>query len=224
MMMTRKTMTLVSLAVIAAMAIASTILAASLPAGARLPVHWNYRGDADAFSNAWTALLLPLVVPTVATALLHALPLTETRAANLERSRGLYLAIWTSLLLIGLLYETAMVSAALRWRVRAPDFILAGVGALFVLSGNQFGKSRSMKRIGLRTPWTLANEDVWIRTHRLSGKLMVAGGLLITASAMLQLSVTVTLLILLGSTLLAILLPMGLSVLFWKAAQGPQAE
>jgi uncharacterized membrane protein len=33
-----------------------------------------------------------------------------------------------------------------------------------------------MYMMGVRTPWTLSSEEVWIRTHRLAGKLMVAAG------------------------------------------------
>jgi uncharacterized membrane protein len=40
-----------------------------------------------------------------------------------------------------------------------------------------------MYLVGIRTPWTLASEEVWIKTHRLGGKLMVAGGLLLMISA-----------------------------------------
>jgi uncharacterized membrane protein len=56
---------------------------------------------------------------------------------------------------------------------------------MLMLIGNQLGKSRSMYLMGIRTPWTLASEDVWIKTHRLCGKLMVAGGLLMLVTALL---------------------------------------
>jgi uncharacterized membrane protein len=29
---------------------------------------------------------------------------------------------------------------------------------------------------GIRTRWTLESRDVWIKTHRLGGRLMMAGG------------------------------------------------
>ena len=58
---------------------------------------------------------------------------------------------------------------------------------MLVPIGNQLGKSRSMYLIGLRTPWTLASEEVWIKTHRLAGKLMIAGGLIAIAAAALAL-------------------------------------
>ncbi|HEV2594650.1 MAG TPA: SdpI family protein [Sphingomicrobium sp.] len=221
MMITRNSMAFIATVVVAAMALAAAYLATHLAPGTRLPVHWNYRGNADAFSSAWTALLLPLLVTVPTSILFYMLPGIEPRADNLGRSRGIYLALWASLLLLGLFYQVAVVATALHWQVQTADFILAGVGLLFVLVGNQLGKSRSMKRIGLRTRWTLASENVWVRTHRLSGKLMVAGGLLVALSAIAQMSVTISLVLLLATTLLAILLPAGLSFAFFRAEERP---
>jgi uncharacterized membrane protein len=39
--------------------------------------------------------------------------------------------------------------------------------------------------MGIRTPWTLSNEDIWIKTHRLGGKLFFAGGIVILVAAFL---------------------------------------
>jgi len=38
--------------------------------------------------------------------------------------------------------------------------------------------------VGIRTPWTLANDEVWLRTHRLGGKLFAVAGLGIVVSAL----------------------------------------
>jgi uncharacterized membrane protein len=40
------------------------------------------------------------------------------------------------------------------------------------------GKVRRNFFVGIRTPWTLANQRVWYGTHRLAGKLMVGSGML----------------------------------------------
>jgi uncharacterized membrane protein len=50
------------------------------------------------------------------------------------------------------------------------------IGALFVVLGNYMSKMRRNFFIGIRTPWTLADEDVWYRTHRLGGRVFVAAG------------------------------------------------
>ena len=38
---------------------------------------------------------------------------------------------------------------------------------------------------GVRTPWTLSNERVWARTHRLAGYTMTIAGVVIVATALL---------------------------------------
>jgi uncharacterized membrane protein len=45
--------------------------------------------------------------------------------------------------------------------------------------GNLLPKVPKNFFIGIKTPWTLSNEKVWDRTHRLGGILFVLGGLLL---------------------------------------------
>ena len=54
--------------------------------------------------------------------------------------------------------------------------IPAGVGLLLVVLGNFMGKLTKNFFVGIRTPWTLASDEVWLRTHRLGGKLFVLAG------------------------------------------------
>jgi len=173
---TRQTIGLAALFTTLAIVAAGVAVGVSLPADAQLPVHWGLDGQPDRFSDKWTALLLPGIMTGGVSLLFWFLPALEPRKAGLERSRGLYLAGWVGLLLVGSAVELAVVSVALGWDVQVNRLICLAVGAMLVLIGNQLGKSRSMYMMGVRTPWTLASEEVWIRTHRLAGKLMVAAG------------------------------------------------
>ncbi|MEJ7776688.1 MAG: SdpI family protein [Sphingomicrobium sp.] len=87
---------------------------------------------------------------------------------------------------------------------------------MFVLIGNQLGKSRSMYLIGIRTPWTLASEEVWIKTHRLAGKLMVAGGLLLIVAAFLPLPPALVAAATVGIIAIAVGVPLVYSFLLWR--------
>jgi immunity protein, SdpI family len=58
----------------------------------------------------------------------------------------------------------------LRW-------MFGGMFLFFATMGNIMGKVRSNFWMGVRTPWTLASEKVWERTHRLAAWLWVAAGL-----------------------------------------------
>ncbi|MGQ7478403.1 SdpI family protein, partial [Streptococcus suis] len=40
----------------------------------------------------------------------------------------------------------------------------------------------------MRTPWTLTDTDNWVATHRLGGRTMILGGVLLIAAAMLHVS------------------------------------
>jgi uncharacterized membrane protein len=64
-----------------------------------------------------------------------------------------------------------------------PNFLIAIIGAFYVVLGNYLQTVKPNYFIGIRTPWTLENEDIWKKTHRIGGKLWLAGGLLIVIVA-----------------------------------------
>jgi uncharacterized membrane protein len=48
----------------------------------------------------------------------------------------------------------------------------------FALLGNVLGKVQRNFYVGVRTPWTLASETVWVQTHRLAAWLFTGAGVL----------------------------------------------
>jgi immunity protein, SdpI family len=220
--MTRKTLALASALVVATRLVVSLAVASAAPADLPLPIHWGVGGEPDRFSDKWTALLMPPALTAGVALLFYFLPALEPRRQGLERSQGLYLWGWIALLLMGGVIELALVSLALRWPVHANHLIAGGVGAMLILIGNQLGKSRSMYLIGLRTPWTLASEDVWIRTHRLAGKLMVAGGLVMIVAALLPLPSGPLATVMLGVIAVAAGVPIVYSFLLWRRERAAQ--
>jgi len=215
--MTRKTMALASMLVVTAMLIAAWLVGSGLPADLPLPIHWGLDGTPDRFSGKWTALLMPAGLVGGIALLLFFLPALEPRRQGLERSQGLYLWSWASLVIMGVIVQLAVISVALRWSVHGTSFILGGIGLVFALIGNQLGKSRSMYLIGIRTPWTLASEEVWIKTHRLAGKLMVGGGLAMIVAAFLPLPSGVVAALIIGVLAAAVLVPVAYSYVLWRA-------
>jgi uncharacterized membrane protein len=181
--MTKKMLLALSLLLAAIMAGVGLAVASRAPAGLQLPVHWNIAGEPDRYASKWAALMMAPGLTLLFAAFFWFLPALEPRERNLERSQGLYLWGWAALLIVMAAVEVVMLSTALHWGLRVYAIISGAIGLTFVLIGNQLGKSRRMYLVGIRTPWTLASEEVWIKTHRLGGKLMVAGGLLLMLSA-----------------------------------------
>lgn len=219
--MTRKLLAWISIVLVVVMVVSALLVGTGLPADMRLPIHWGLSGEPDDFAGKWVALMIPAGMTTVMALLGWFLPVLEPRSRNLARSQGLYLWAWASMLLVGIAVHIVIVATALDWDLPTRQLILGGSGLLLLVIGNQFAKSRSMFLMGLRTPWTLASEEVWVRTHRLAGKLMVLVGLAILISALLPLPprpmVTIAVLLL---ALLAIT-PIVYSFILWRRQTPP---
>jgi uncharacterized membrane protein len=222
--LTRKILAIASLLIVATMLGTALVVASLVPADLPLPTHWGLDGRPDAYSDKWTALMLPAGITAAVSLLFYFLPALEPRREGLDRSQGLYLWGWVALLMMGSVLELALASLALRWPVHAYHLIVAGVGAMPVLVGNQLGKSRSMYMMGLRTPWTLASEDVWMRTHRLAGKLMVAAGLIMIVAAILPLPSGPLSIVMLAAIAVACGGPAAYSFLLWRRERKAQSS
>jgi hypothetical protein len=111
--MTRKTLALFTVLMVAAMLGVAFWLGAALPADARLPIHWGLDGRPDGFAGKWVALLVPPGVTAFVGLPFHFLPSLEPRREGLARSQGLYLWGWASILIVCALLELILVSTAL---------------------------------------------------------------------------------------------------------------
>ncbi|HEX2764592.1 MAG TPA: SdpI family protein [Allosphingosinicella sp.] len=220
--MNRKTLAIASLLVVATMAGVAAVVANMTPPDLSLPTHWGISGEPDRFSGKWTALLMPPAMVAGVSLLFYFLPSLEPRREGLARSQSLYLWGWLSLLLMGGVIQLAVVSLALRWGLHANSLIVGGLGVMLAMIGNQLGKSRSMYLIGFRTPWTLASEEVWIKTHRLAGKLMVGGGLLMLIAAALPIPSGLLASVLFAVMGIAVTVPLIYSFLLWRRERRAQ--
>ena len=118
------------------------------------------------------------------TAILAVLPRFEPRRRNLARSAGAYRVVVVGVVvLLGGLHLVAVLAAS-GVAVEMGRVVSLGIGILFALIGNVLGKVRSNFMFGIRTPWTLASDRSWDRTHRFLGRIWVAGGLVLALLAL----------------------------------------
>ena len=64
-------------------------------------------------------------------------------------------------------------------------FISPIIGIMLIVIGNYMPKFKQSFFCGIKTPWALADEENWYKTHRVGGKLWVIGGLLFVIVAFL---------------------------------------
>ncbi len=162
---------------IGAMLLASAYAWWQLPAGDRIATHWNAAGVADGFMPKAPALLALPMVTSIAALVLAALPWFESRRRSLEQSSGAYVTVCLALLGVLALVHFGLVAQALNKSVDELRLSALGVAGFTIVMGNVLGKLRRNSTIGIRTPWTMASDWTWDRTHRMTGRVIVAVGL-----------------------------------------------
>lgn len=207
---------LFSIAILLLMFGASVAAGLTLPADTMLPVHWDITGTPDRFAAKWSALLSVPGITLFVAALFAALPAIEPMQEGLRRSAGLYTLIWAATLAAMAVTHGVTIAVSLGWPVPVSTIVMLTVGGLLILVGNQLAKSRRMFFIGIRTPWTLADEDVWIATHRLGGRLMMACGLALWIVALAQPDPALAVPIVVGALGVMVIVPIAYSYVLWR--------
>lgn len=181
---------------------------------AEIPTHWDLRGEIDDYSSrAWAAWLMPIAVLVMAV-ILPRLPAIDPRKANYEKFRSSYDLVINAVLTLIVLTHVATLGAGLGWPIPIVRVMPIMVGALFMAIGNVLPRARPNWLFGIRTPWTLTNDRVWERTHRLGGMTFVAAGLVLIAGAFLDPKAMVVVLIVVS--VVASIVPVAYSYFAWR--------
>lgn len=190
-------------------------VAAGLPKGAELPTHWNSAGGVDDTMPALQALLLPAAIALGLGLINAVIPALEPLQQKLEGSAPVLRVAWIALMLVLVLVQVMIAAPALGWQV-GPSVLVAAAGAMLIAIGNVLPKSRPGFFVGIRTPWTISNTDVWIATHRLGGKLMMLAGLIILAAALSPIDGGLRDAVVVAAALGAAIVPIGYSWWLWR--------
>ena len=114
------------------------------------------------------------------TALFLVIPVIDPLKANIAKFRQYF--DWFIVLFL-VFFEYLYILTILWNKNVSFDFnqaLLPAMGVLFICIGILIKNAKRNYMIGIRTPWTLANDEVWNRTHSLGGKLLIASGVLTT--------------------------------------------
>ena len=179
-----------------------------------IPMNWGLEGEiwyGHRMHIWWLAALSPFIA-----GLLMILPRIDPRKKNYEKFRSFYdtfclLQTLVILVVVGLILSESLNPG--RLRVELVAFAICGV--LFVFVGNMLPKVKSTFFVGIRTPWTLSNNDVWNKTHRLGGFMFFFGGLLIIALSFFPIGIAM-LVILFAIIATIVLVPVVMSYVWYR--------
>ena len=178
--MKSKTVFFVVLAVAMVLMTAGTLLSNRM--GASLATHWNAAGEADGYGSSFSGLYLLPLLTILLTALILAIPSIDPLKANIESFKSDYtLFVLAFAGFMFYVYSLTLVwNLGLHFSMNA--LLTPAIGLFFILTGRLLLKAKRNYFIGIRTPWTLANDEVWRKTHQFGGKLFIFSGILTTAT------------------------------------------
>jgi len=142
----------------------------------QIPSHWNARGEIDQYSSKTFGVLF---VPLLALGMylfLSVLPLIDPLHENFAKFGRVYFWIKAAMAVFMVGIYLASLYAAKGVEVSMATGVKVAVSLLFIFLGAVMGKIRKNYFVGIRTPWTLANEEVWDRTHKFGGTVFLIAG------------------------------------------------
>ncbi|MBP3209703.1 MAG: SdpI family protein [Oscillospiraceae bacterium] len=172
----------------------------------RLPdvmaTHFGMNNEANGFSSKAFAVF---GIPVILLAVLWFGAIVTSRDPKRQNisPKMFSLTVWiapiTSLVVAAILYP---VNLGYELDITFFSELLSGV--VFIIIGTYLPKARQNYTIGIRVPWTLANEENWNRTHRLAGSLWIICGILMIIICLTRLA---SLPWLVGILLITVLVP-----------------
>lgn len=184
----------------------------------KVPMHWNVSGEIDDYGNKNELLFMLLLVVGLPYLIFLVIPHIDPKQklqnmGNKLNNLRFVLSLFMSALSIFILYSVQQ-------KTSNTGLIFAIVGLLFAFLGNYFKTIKPNYFIGIRTPWTLENEEVWKKTHLLGGKMWFVGGLLMAMTFVLP--DPLNLFVFLGITAIISIIPIIYSYLEFRKLKSQQ--
>ncbi|AET67642.1 putative integral membrane protein [Desulfosporosinus orientis DSM 765] len=151
-----------------------------------IPMHWNIHGEIDAWYPKFPwAFLMPLTglgIPLLVSVLAKIDPKKE----NYGRFKETYVIIRFILVAFFAVMQFVVIATSLGATfIKVDTMIKLMIGILFIVLGNLMPKFKQNYFMGIKTPWTLADETVWAKTHRHGGFVWFAAGFIMSVLAFL---------------------------------------
>ena len=143
----------------------------------QIPTHWNIEGEIDDYTaKTWGVVIMPMAA-IFTFVIMRLIPIISPKGFRTDDFMDVVNVFTVAI--VGFMSGVAILVLleANGQDVHINETIFTGMGLLFIVLGNYMGKVRKNFFIGIRTPWTLASDEVWSRTHRLGGKVFILIGL-----------------------------------------------
>lgn len=150
-----------------------------------IATHWNIEGYVDGYGSRYTFLVFALLPLLTYYGMLLDRKLDPKKRKKRNREK-----IYDTFR-YGLTFFFILMGAYIEFMIFHPNMMskvsMAFIfGIMFIGFGNYLPKIPQNYTLGIKTPWTLDNEIVWNKTHRVGGYGFVFAGIVIIISAFIS--------------------------------------
>lgn len=134
---------------------------------------WNE----DAYNSLWNAKTALLTGTTVFMLLIHGLCIfiiTKDPKNRTQSEKALRLGIWM-IPMCSLISGCTIIEASTGKNFGFDFLVPLFLCSLFFICGNYMPKCKPNHSMGIKLPWTLHSQENWVKTHRITGMIWVAG-------------------------------------------------
>nr|WP_312578093.1 SdpI family protein [Sedimentibacter sp.] len=180
----------------------------------QIPMHFDIAGNVDRYGGRIQIFLSPLIIFFMIIVAEVARNVDPKKNSYNKFNKQYYLIFFiVSLLMLGIQLYTLAFS--FNMNVVSISLLMPfAVGLLFTIIGNSMPKFKQNFYAGIRTSWTLSDEEVWVKTHRFGGKIWFVGGILMMISSILP--DNIKMISFFGIVILLAIAPVGYSYIIYK--------
>jgi len=150
----------------------------------QVPTHWNAAGEVDNYgSKLFHVLMFPSIIILIY-ALFEVIPRIEVFRKNIRAFMKHFFVMKVSILAFMCYIFVLTTLPNFGYSINFNIWLMPAVGLLMVVIGYLIKFAKRNFFVGLRTPWTLASDAVWKKTHDIGSKLFMAIGVWIALSGL----------------------------------------
>ncbi len=166
----------------------------------RIPMHYDLAGNIDRWGSKYENFIFPVIIIVMTIfwcAFMRFFKKQQTESQDEKKvveaknnEKIIYYVAVGMALMFGIMHYFFMYSAYMEAKhemnTAAIDInIVVNVllGLFMIIIGNMMPKSRRNSTVGLRTTWSMYNDQTWQKSNRFGGKMLMAAGVLIIIEA-----------------------------------------
>ncbi|HRZ85378.1 MAG TPA: SdpI family protein [Candidatus Paceibacterota bacterium] len=144
----------------------------------KIASHWDSHGEVNGYMSKFFGIFLLPFISIIIFLLFLLLPKIDPLKKNYVKFKNQY----SSFILVITLFMFYIYLLTIFWnfgiKINMNLSLIPAIGILFIYIGIMFKKIKRNWFIGIRTAWTINNDKVWEKTHRLGSKLFITSGII----------------------------------------------